>query len=93
MIEETESRLDKIISKEEIIDMIKLQPTINWVWHVKKFNKKVAKTIRNRSKIADKTLGLILGDMENQKTGALNQDKILLRLLLIRIYLTERKDT
>jgi asparagine synthase (glutamine-hydrolysing) len=83
LIQGTESRLDSIISKKEILSALEQKVTI--IKKAKAFSIRVINYIRRRNKIADKLFNIFMG---RRVVPSMNQDQLLLRLLVIRIYLT-----
>lgn len=86
LVQGTESRLDGIISKEEIVDFIRREDSL--LQKAKVFLAKTLKYLGIRSRLADRVFTLLLGPRLYQKSRNIDPVLLLLRLLLIRIYLT-----
>ena len=86
LVQQAESRLDGIISKEEIVDLIRRQDSP--LLKAKVFLAKALKYIGKRNRFADRVFDLLLGPRIYQKNRNIDPVLLLLRLLLIRIYLT-----
>ena len=89
-IQVTDSRLDDVISKEEIIHMLKY--IYNWsdslVQKVSIFAIKAYNSLRRNRYFLDKIMRVFFGPRVNQNGRSVSPEKLLLRLLLIRIYLS-----
>jgi asparagine synthase (glutamine-hydrolysing) len=86
LVQGTESRLDEIISREEIVDFIRREDTL--LLKAKVFLAKALKYLGIRSRFADRVFTLLLGPRLYQKSRNIDPVLLLLRLLLIRIYLS-----
>ncbi len=83
LIQGTESRLDGIISKKELIAA--LEQKISIFMKAKAFSMKVLDHIRIRNKSADELVSIFTG---HRVQRPVKPTELLLRLLMIRIYLT-----
>jgi hypothetical protein len=85
-IQRTESRLDPILSPDEIVDLIRHQETL--LLNAKVFLAKALKYNGKRNRLADRAFNLLLGPRLYQKNTNIDPVLLLIRILLIRIYLT-----
>jgi asparagine synthase (glutamine-hydrolysing) len=86
LVQGTDSRLDDIISKKEIIGMIKRQNSI--FPRIKVYSIKILKYLGRRNNILHNAFSVIFRSRYNQKGVPLGPDILLLRVLLIRVYLS-----
>jgi len=82
LVQGSSSRLDEFIDGRDIIGMIRKQNITRA--HLKVFIYKVMRYIRRRIKLADVILGKIFGPMHRY----VSSDILIIRLLLLRIYLS-----
>jgi asparagine synthase (glutamine-hydrolysing) len=85
-IQETDSRLDEIISKKEIIDIINHHDSR--IIKIKEILISSFNYLR-RTKFAGRVINNFLGPQDDHAGGTIDPEKLVIRLLLIRIYLTE----
>lgn len=86
LINSSDSRLDKVIPKKRVIDMIRFQASRRMI--MRKHIKRVLTSIRRKNKIVGMVIDATFGrayDLDNRKVSL---DKMILRLLIIRIYLS-----
>jgi len=83
LIQRTDSRLDGIISKKELLTALELKVSI--IKKAKTFPMRVLNYIRIRNKPADKLISIFTGHRVQRSA---NPTELLLRLLMIRIYLS-----
>jgi|GEM_PF-1772885 len=83
---ENDSRLDELISKEEIINMIQRQGSK--MLKLRIFSLKALNYLRKKSRMADKVLNIVFGPRVKPNGRTVFPETLLLRLLLIRIYLS-----
>ncbi|NEP11745.1 MAG: hypothetical protein F6K14_16335 [Symploca sp. SIO2C1] len=91
-IQRTDSRLDDLISKKEIIHMLNRQGSLTQKFSllaVSVLAMKAYNYLRKKSYFLDKILRVFFGSRLNQNGKFVNSEKLLLRLLLIRIYLSQ----
>jgi hypothetical protein len=86
LILETDSRLDELISKEEIIAILNAQ--CSRVIQLGSFLRRGIKYLRRKNEIADHVFNIFLGPGVCIKGGFVYPDILLIRLLLMRIYLS-----
>ena len=84
-VQAMDSRLDAIISKKEILHAIRNFDS--WILELQDFLIK-AFNYMYRHKFMEKTLSRIIGPRYHPKGSLVGHDKLLIRLLLIRIYLS-----
>lgn len=84
LIQGTDSRLDDIVSKKELLTA--LSQRIPVIKKVRSFPIKGLNYIRTRNDFAEKIIGFLIGTRVKQ---SVNPSILLIRLLLIRIYLSQ----
>jgi hypothetical protein len=85
LVQETDSRLDEIISKYLVLAAIKQYGS--WVLKIKEFSIRAFSYI-GRNKLVQRALNGILGTRIYRNGSPVTFDKLLIRLLLIWIYLS-----
>ncbi len=85
LVQETDSRLDEIISRNEVLHVIKHYGS--WILRLKEYLTKALDYL-GRNKLVEKALNGLLGSWDHPRGSLVGSDKLLIRLLLIRIYLS-----
>jgi phosphoribosylaminoimidazole-succinocarboxamide synthase len=87
LIQDTDSRLDEVISKKEVMDLINGKGSI--LTKIKTFTLTKLQLLGRKNTFVDKLLRKLLTVPGlYQKGSSIPRDKLILRLFLIRIYLS-----
>ncbi len=84
-VKSTDSRLDEVISKNELLNVIRQHGS--WILRLKEYTIRAFNVI-GRNTLVDKALSFLIGSRDYPKGSLIGSDKLLIRLLMIRIYLS-----
>ena len=85
LVQKTDSRLDEIISRNEVLHVIKHYGS--WILRLKEYLTKALDYL-GRNILVEKALNGLLGSWDHPRDSLVGSDKLLIRLLLIWIYLS-----
>jgi asparagine synthase (glutamine-hydrolysing) len=86
LIQNTDSLLDEFISKDQMIAILNAQGST--FSQMEAFIQRGIKYLRRKYRIADQVLNILLGPGVFKKGGFVSPEKLMIRLLLMRIYLS-----
>jgi hypothetical protein len=83
LVKETDSRLNDIIPREKVLEILNHQDRINLFWYLKHFIQKSLSYVRKHNKFIDKIINPIVGPIPVKN----NKELIMLRLLTLWLHL------